>query len=198
MTPCLRPLVRNVVLAILLTAAPVTVAAEPTLPNAASLLPDAQGVAYAAEVEPGLYRGGRPNEAGVAWLRRRGIQTVISLRRFHHQTERAQVEAAGMRFEHLPLEASDAPSPAQITRFMALATDPALRPVYVHCAQGVDRTGTMLAVYRMERHGLSNEAALTEMMGYGAHKIWLDLRRFVRNYRPRGSWRAPLATAAVR
>jgi protein tyrosine/serine phosphatase len=152
-------------------------------------LPDVEGVSYAAEVEPGLLRGSRPSAAGVAWLKRQGIKTVINLRRFHYETERAQVEAAGMRFEHIPLEASDPPSEAQINRFMALATDEAIRPIYVHCAQGVDRTGTMVAVYRMERQGLSNGDALAEMMGYGAHAIWLDLRRFVRTYRPRGSWR---------
>jgi protein tyrosine/serine phosphatase len=176
----------------LLATAPQLACAEPTRrpPRAAPThLPDVEGVSYAAEVEPGLLRGSRPSAAGVAWLKRHGIKTVINLRRFHYETERAQVEAAGMRFEHIPLEASDPPSEAQINRFMALATDEALRPIYVHCAQGVDRTGTMVAVYRMERQGLSNGEALTEMMGYGAHAIWLDLRRFVRTYRPRGSWR---------
>jgi tyrosine-protein phosphatase SIW14 len=188
-----RGLTRCLTLVALLSVAPQLAAAEPAPapPQAAPVrLNNVEGVSYAAEVEPGLLRGSRPSAAGVAWLKRQGVKTVINLRRFHYQTERAQVEAAGMRFEHIPLEASDAPSDAQISRFMALATDASLRPIYVHCAQGVDRTGTMVAVYRMERQGLSNADALAEMMNYGAHAIWLDLRRFVRTYRPRGNWRA--------
>lgn len=166
-------------------------------PAMATRLGQVEGVGYAAEVEPGLYRGSQPNEHGVAWLKRLGVKTVINLRRFHGAREQRRVEAAGMRFEHIPMEASDPPSQAQVARFMALTTDPALRPVFVHCAQGVDRTGTMLAVYRMERHGYSNADALAEMMAFGAHGVWRDLKAFVRAYTPRGTWRGQ-ATASAR
>jgi tyrosine-protein phosphatase SIW14 len=162
-------------------------------PAMATRLGQVEGVGYAAEVEPGLYRGSQPNKHGVAWLKRLGVKTVINLRRFHGDREQRQVEAAGMRFEHIPMEASDPPSEVQVARFMNLATDPALRPVFVHCAQGVDRTGTMLAVYRMERHGYSNTDALAEMMAFGAHGVWRDLRAFVRSYSPRGTWRGQAA-----
>jgi tyrosine-protein phosphatase SIW14 len=165
-------------------------------PAMATKLSEVEGVGYAAEVEPGLYRGSQPSKTGVAWLKRLGVKTVINLRRFHGAREQRQVEEAGMRFEHIPMEASDPPSRAQVARFMTLATDPSLRPVFVHCAQGVDRTGTMLAVYRMERHGYTNTDALAEMVAFGAHGVWRDLKAFVRSYSPRGAWRAQASASA--
>jgi tyrosine-protein phosphatase SIW14 len=147
-------------------------------------LPDARGVAYAAEVAPGLYRGGQPSAEGVTWLKSIGIKTVLNLRHYHGDTEKQQVESVGLRYERIPLTSRDAPSAAEVARFLALVRDPKLRPLYVHCEHGVDRTGAMMAVYRMEEEGWSNDDAFAEMESFGAHFIWQDLRNFVRAYRP--------------
>lgn len=69
---------------------------------------------------------------------------------------------------------------------MSLRLDPARRPIYVHCQHGVDRTGTIMAIYRMELEGWSNLEAFAEMDHFGAHRIWMDLRNFVRGYKPLG------------
>lgn len=152
-------------------------------------LEDARGVAYAAKVTDGLYRGGVPDADGVAWLRSIGIRTVINLRHFHGESEGEIVEAAGLRYEHLPLESTDAPEPAQVARFFEIVNDEAARPVYVHCLHGVDRTGTMIAIYRIEVEGWSNSDALAEMEWFGAHGILHDLRRFIDGYTPTRQWR---------
>jgi protein tyrosine phosphatase (PTP) superfamily phosphohydrolase (DUF442 family) len=153
-------------------------------PRFARRLPEARGVTYAAQVAPGLYRGGQPDREGIAWLKSLGVKTVINLRHFHGDTEGPEVAAAGMRYERIPLESSDAPTRAQVERFFALVNDPALRPIYVHCLHGVDRTGAMMAVYRMEMEGWPNTEASAEMEFFEAHDIWRDLRVFVQKYRP--------------
>ncbi|HMF43965.1 MAG TPA: hypothetical protein VKQ32_25000, partial [Polyangia bacterium] len=66
-------------------------------------LPDARGVAYAAEVAPGLYRGGQPNAEGVAWLKSIGVKTVLNLRHYHGDTEKQMVESVGLRYERIPM-----------------------------------------------------------------------------------------------
>jgi tyrosine-protein phosphatase SIW14 len=164
------------------------------LPEFARRIDDARGVAYAAQVAPGLYRGGRPDAAGVAWLKRLGIKTVLNLRHFHGETERALVESAGIAYKRVALESSDVPTAQQLAQIMKTILDPTLRPLYVHCQHGVDRTGTVMAVYRMEIDRWTNVAALAEMDYFGAHKLWRDLRDFVRRYRPLGKYRD--ATAA--
>ena len=153
-------------------------------PRFARRLPEARGVSYAAEVAPGLYRGGQPSAEGIAWLKSMGIKTVLNLRHYHGDTEQQQVEAAGLRYERIALGSSDAPRPEQVARFLEIVRDPALRPLYVHCKHGVDRTGAMMSVYRMEEEGWSNLEAFAEMEFFDANLIWQDLRNFVRAYRP--------------
>src|SRR5215471_538148 len=139
-------------------------------------LVEARGVPYAAEVAPGLYRGGQPDEHGVAWLKEIGIRTVLNLRHFHGGKEQRRVEAAGLGYHRIRLESSDAPRREQVLRFLELVRDPALRPLYVHCKHGVDRTGAMMAVYRIEEEGWSNAEAFAEMKSFDAHRLWRDLR----------------------
>jgi len=168
------------------------VRADDTKPLAQKIA-GAPGVEYVAQVTPSLLRGSQPSQQTIRWLKERGVRTVLNLRRFHGKSERERVLGAGLRYEHIPLEASDPPSDAQIDRFLRLVTDPSLSPIYVHCAQGVDRTGTMMAIYRMEVEGWDNQAAFAEMKFFGANRIWYDLRQFVRRYqvRPARSERAP-------
>ncbi|MCB9592510.1 MAG: tyrosine-protein phosphatase [Sandaracinaceae bacterium] len=144
----------------------------------------ARGVAYAAEVAPGVLRGGTPDEDGVAWLRERGVRTVINLRHFHGHEEGERVREAGMRYEWIPLASTDAPEPSQVERFLSIVEDPASHPVYVHCLHGVDRTGAMIAIYRIRDQGWTSSDALAEMETMGAHGILHDLRRFVGAYTP--------------
>lgn len=154
-------------------------------PRFARTLKDARGVVYAAEVAPGLYRGAQPDAEGVAWLKSMGIKTVLNLRHYHGDTEGKLVESAGLRYERIAIASSDKPTPDQVKRFLEIVRDPSLRPLYVHCQHGVDRTGAMMAVYRMEDEGWSNLEAYAEMEYFDAHFIWRDLRSFVKAYRPK-------------
>src|SRR5688572_4458943 len=51
------------------------------------------GIVQAAEIAPGVYRGGQPTHEGLVTLRDRGFKTVVNLR--SHHSERRQVEALG-------------------------------------------------------------------------------------------------------
>jgi tyrosine-protein phosphatase SIW14 len=150
----------------------------------AQRIEDARGVAYAATVAPGIYRGGQPDAQGVEWLDELGIKTVINLRHYHGDTEGERVRAAGMRYVRIPLESTDPPTDAQVRQFLSIVNDPEQHPVYIHCLHGVDRTGAMLAVYRIREQGWNNGDALAEMEHFGAHGILHDLRRFVGSYTP--------------
>ncbi len=56
-----------------------------------------------------------------------------------------------------------------INRFLSVLDDNASRPVYVNCFHGSDRTGLLLAIYRMAREGWSAAKAYKEMRGCGFH-----------------------------
>ena len=148
-----------------------------------------------ARVAPGLYRGAQPERRGWRSLQALGIRTVLNLRSWHR--ERLRVRRLGMTPVELPLQAdvrgARAPSPEQIQRFLALALGAEHQPVFVHCAHGKDRTGVLIAVYRMEVEGWSNSAALAELHAFGFHTLYRSLLEFVQAYQPRGL--APSAAA---
>lgn len=100
------------------------------------------------------------------WLKSQGIRTVLNLRHHHGNSEGKLVEAAGMRYERIKLESTDSPKKESITRFLSI----------------VDRTGAMIAIYRIEREAWTNTDALAEMEWFGAHGLLHDLRQFVGAY----------------
>src|SRR5690349_18137904 len=109
------------------------------------------GLENFARVNPALYRGAQPTEEGFRQLKAMGVKTVIDFRSYH--STKKQVEAAGLTALELPLKAdfgSVPPNEEELKTFFKAVLDPACQPVYIHCAFGKDRTGTMAAVYRLE------------------------------------------------
>jgi tyrosine-protein phosphatase SIW14 len=78
-------------------------------------------------------------------------------------------------------EASD-PEEKEVVQFLKLVGDPGNQPVFVHCAYGSDRTGLMIAMYRIVLQGWRNDDAYEEMVngGYGFHTIYKDIQTYVR------------------
>jgi protein tyrosine phosphatase (PTP) superfamily phosphohydrolase (DUF442 family) len=155
------------------------------------------GIVQAAEIAPGVYRGGQPTHQGLLNLRDRGFKTVVNLR--SHHSERGQVEALGMRAVEIPMQADivcEPPSEQAVFAFLDTVLDPANQPVFFHCAHGCDRAGTMSAVYRMEVEGWAPREALEEMRAFGCSEYYADLLRYVANYRAHGRWSSRMTSRA--
>jgi tyrosine-protein phosphatase SIW14 len=171
---------------------PVKPSATTTQRALAQRLPGVPGVENFARVNPALYRGAQPTDEGLKQLKAMGIKTVIDFR--SHHTTHKQVEAAGMMAVEIPLKAdlgSVPPDDAELKKFFEIVLDPARQPVYIHCAFGKDRTGTMAAVYRLEIDGWTPDEALQEMEAFGYHNIYVDLINFVKTYKTRGYAKGP-------
>jgi protein tyrosine/serine phosphatase len=117
-------------------------------------------------INDNFYRGEHPQGDEYRQLAALGVKTVIDLRMDFDGDEQKYVEAGGMRYEHIAMTASRAPSPEDVERFLALVNDPASQPVYVHCAAGRHRTGAMTAVYRLTKDGWTADQAYAEMKEY--------------------------------
>lgn len=137
--------------------------------------PSPSGVPRFQAVTQFLYRGGQPTEAGFAFLRLRGIKTVVNLR--EEDDERSLVEKMGMRYVHLPTSAWDPIPEKAIQTFFRLMGDPASRPVFVHCERGADRTGAMIGLYRVAFQGWDGDKAYDEARALGMRWWYRDLRR---------------------
>jgi protein tyrosine phosphatase (PTP) superfamily phosphohydrolase (DUF442 family) len=139
----------------------------------------AQGLSNLYQVSPTLYRSAMPEEPGFESLQQLKIASVLSLR---WNPDPDPTPGSGPRRLHIPIRTWDLDE-AHVVEFLKLASDPANQPMLVHCKHGADRTGTMVAAYRIVVQGWSKEDALAEMKDdrYGHHWIWSNLRRFIRN-----------------
>ncbi len=119
-----------------------------------------------------LYRGGQPTAAGFRHLQAMGVKTVVSLRAHRsrdaaRRRERELVESLGMRWVSLPMRMYWRPSDAQVQTFLALTANPDSRPVFIHCQHGEDRTGSLVAIYRVATQGWRPNRAYREALALG-------------------------------
>ena len=167
---------------------PTPVRAEGERPAAwAQALPNVPGLPNLYKVTSTLYRAAQPLPEGLAYLgdyhplepSGRPVKTVLSLRALHDDARLVPVPSS-VRYEQIRFKAWH-PENEDIVKFLRIVTTPALQPVLVHCQHGSDRTGMMVAVYRIVVQGWSKAAALREMTqgGYGFHPLWRNLTRYV-------------------
>lgn len=118
-----------------------------------------------SEVTPTLYRGGQPKERGFEALAKMGFQIVVDLRR-DGDSERDEVTRLGMQYVSMPWQCSF-PKESVFADFMTLIRTNPGKKIFVHCRAGDDRTGMMVAAYRMAEEGWSAERAKKEMITFG-------------------------------
>ena len=110
------------------------------------------GIDNFGRVDEHLYRGAQPKPAAYAQLKKMGIDTVVRFNSEGHEdmaAEKAQVESLGMRFVGLPWSTSGEPSHEQVVTLLALLRANRDGKTFVHCRVGADRTGVMVALYRL-------------------------------------------------
>jgi hypothetical protein len=95
---------------------------------------------------------------------------VVSFR--HDHDDAPLIHGTRLRYLRIPSLAFH-PTEANIARFLRVVQDPANQPVFVHCAQGRDRTGYNVAAYRMVVEAWSPEEALGEMKAFHFNAIWV-------------------------
>lgn len=127
------------------------------------------GLSNFARVSPVLYRGAQPTADGFRELRRLGIKTVVNLRSMH--CDSAMLEGTGLNYYRIPCAAWGVDK-AQFRQLMAIVSEPANQPVFVHCQHGSDRTGFVVGAYRITEQGWDADSAVAELHTYGFHRIW--------------------------
>jgi tyrosine-protein phosphatase SIW14 len=149
--------------------------------------PSAPGVPNFYQVNDHVYRGAQPTDEGWKSLAALGVKTVIDLRlQDEHptQAEKQAVEAAGMRYINIPMHGMAAPSHEQISKILGLLDSTKEGPVFVHCRRGADRTGTVIACYRVAHDHWQNKKALAEAKSAGMSWIEIAMKRYVQSFAP--------------
>lgn len=137
------------------------------------------------QMDDRFFRGGEPKKAeDFAALKALGVNTVIDLQAEAAPTERQMVEAAGMRYVHIPMVAKKYPTDEAVAAFLKTVDDPETGKFYLHCAGGRHRTGAMGAVYRFTKYGWNFDQVYREMKQFDFYTRWGhgDFKKFVEDY----------------
>ncbi|HXM36660.1 MAG TPA: tyrosine-protein phosphatase [Pyrinomonadaceae bacterium] len=141
------------------------------------------------EVNSQLYRGGQPTSGGVKRLAQMGVKTIVNLRQAKEssRTEEAEARAAGLQYFSIPLREWGRPTDAQVERVLKILNSSENQPVFVHCRLGADRTGLVVAIYRITHDGWTSERAKAEAKKYGMHPWELGMKDYIHDFskRPR-------------
>lgn len=145
------------------------------------------------KVDEGFYRGGQPSAyQDFVNLKNKGIKTVINLRKAPEVSAQEQkiVEGLGMKYINVPYSSFSYPTRKEIADLMGMVTDKNLRPVFLHCKHGKDRTGVVGVLYRVQEQKWSVQRAYNEALK-------LDIRWCIPTipqviYRETGTWPAAL------
>ena len=142
--------------------------------------PSPAGVPNLASVAPGIYRGGQPTPAGWQYLHDRlGVRYVVKLNEWPASPAAPASDDPGLdtgmivlgdeiTFPEQMFPHNQVFLPSEIILALAFIHDhPA--GVFIHCEQGQDRTGLIVACYRLEC-GWSKADAEKEMLAHGFHR----------------------------
>lgn len=144
-----------------------------------------------------LMRGAEPSVSGLAELGSAGVKVLIDLRESGGGTqfEKQQAEKLGMKYTNVPFPPLSAPSPEQIRTVLNIIAQNQSQTVFLHCRRGKDRTGTVVACYRIQHDGWNNVKALEEAREYGMSFAERGMRSFILHFTPSSNAADPILLA---
>jgi tyrosine-protein phosphatase SIW14 len=145
------------------------------------------GIENFHQVNSHVFRGAQPSEEGFRYLANLGVKTVVDLRESdtRSRTEEQQVTAAGMKYINVPMTGLTPPTQAEIASILAILENDSEGAVFVHCKRGADRTGAVIASYRIDHDGWDNTRALSEAKADGMSVFQLPRQDYIRTFQAR-------------
>jgi protein tyrosine phosphatase (PTP) superfamily phosphohydrolase (DUF442 family) len=130
------------------------------------------------KVDADVYRSEQPTREGFKEIKAKGIKSVINLR-FEH-SDAALVEGLDLVLIEVRMTAWDFSEDDVVRALKAIESAP--KPVLVHCQHGSDRTGLVVAMYRVVYLNWPKEEALAEMRrgGFGFHWYYFSIPAFIK------------------
>lgn len=122
------------------------------------------------QVSDNVYRSGQPTSGEMKWLETQGIKTIINLREYHSDSD--DIEGTQLETFHVRMSAKKITNEDIITVLAKINSTST--PVLVHCWHGSDRTGVVIAMYRLVFENWTKEQAISELRKpeYGYHETF--------------------------
>lgn len=140
---------------------------------------DIPGLPNFARVSRNLYRAAAADRAGLIRVKLMGVKTVIDLRQVH--SDILNLKGLGLNYVRIPMNPANAED-EDVADFLHLVRNPDYQPLFVHCTHGSDRTGVIVAIYRVMEQNWAVEQAAQELPRFGFHEVWVPLLRYLKTF----------------
>ena len=139
------------------------------------------------QVSPTFFRGAQPTQNGFELLAKQGVKTIINLRAADEKSgaEKQWAQAAGLRYFNVPFKGYGRPTDAQVQEVLTVIETVENQPVFLHCKRGKDRTGTIVACYRIAHDQWTREKALAEAKSLRLGWSEFGMKRYIQDFRQR-------------
>lgn len=130
------------------------------------------------QVDGKVWRSAQPDTADFAELQKMGVREVLNLREWHDDS--AVSRGVAVNLHRVAINPGNVREKDLIQAVRILRD--ARGPILVHCWHGSDRTGTVVALYRMTVDGWPRDKAVAEFTDprYGYHAgTYPELRRYL-------------------
>lgn len=131
-------------------------------------------------VDDKVWRSAQPEKRDFPELQKLGITEVLNLREWHDDAQKA--ENTALHLHKVAMDAGDLREKDLIEAVKILRDSQG--PILVHCWHGSDRTGMVVALYRMVVNGWTRERAIAEFItpAFGYHAMtYPQLRKYLEN-----------------
>lgn len=130
-----------------------------------------------------LWRGAAPGKRGMQLLAKSGVKTVLDLRMpgLGPLMEENQARDLGINYVHMPLTFNK-PSMDKVAQFVNLVESPLNQPVFMHCRQGADRTGTLVGIMRLTKDNWTFDKTYAEMKQHHFKPWFQNLKSMVASF----------------
>jgi len=144
-------------------------------------------------VAPGvLYRDGLRNmrefNNAITTSRAKSVVSLLDDKEYMKEPfnqEWEYLNRAKVKMIAIPIKLGGYPTTADVRKFLTEIEKRHRQPMLIHCAQGIRRTGMMVAAYQMSVMGWDKDRAKHEIQSYGHSERTIgDIKKFIDAYDP--------------
>ena len=131
------------------------------------------------QVDSGIYRCAQPNRQAFSELSKMNITTIVNLRYF--ETNKQKAKNTDLQLFHIKMRASKC-NDDEIVAVLQLIKN-RQGAIVIHCKHGADRTGLIIALYRIIFQGWDKESAIDELKNgdYNFHSIFSNIPQYIQD-----------------
>ncbi len=137
-------------------------------------------------IDANVWRSSQPSPQSIKLLKEKyGLKSILNLRGSEEADswEKSLADSLGINYIHFPMDARIPQSEDTLKTILKIVNSSENHPILVHCLGGKDRTGIVIALYKLEKYNTPKDELITEMLMYGQDaELYKDIIEALKNY----------------